>query len=157
MRDLLTDAVYTKFRQQRLWAAETAQIEVAIAQGEKEFRKSLPNADNKAHLANGVAKSEQILKLYLRYDAQFHRHYRNCLKDLRDLQAQRLAHEPEEEPTPIEPKSETELPPNEAKPTPKPEPTPEEQAAETERRALQRYVNERLGRPLDYEPPTQTP
>ncbi len=31
-----------------------------------------------------------MLKLYLRYDAQFHRHYRNCLKDLRDLQAQRL-------------------------------------------------------------------
>ena len=82
--DLLTEAVFAKWRQQRIWLAETAQIEVAIAQGESELRKSLPRADAKAHLANGIARSEAVLKLYLRYDAQLHRHYRNCLKDLRD-------------------------------------------------------------------------
>ena len=88
--DLLTEAVFAKWRQQRIWLAETGQIEIAIAQHEGELRKSLPRADAKAHLANGIAKSESVLKLYLRYDAQLHRHYRNCLKDLRDLQAQRF-------------------------------------------------------------------
>ena len=88
--DLLTEGVYAKWRQQRLWIAETNQIEIAIAQGESELRKALPMANANAHLANGIAKSEAVLKLYLRYDAQLHRHYRNCLKDLRDLQAQRL-------------------------------------------------------------------
>ena len=88
--DLLTEAVFAKWRQQRIWLAETGQIEIAIAQGESELRKSLPRADAKAHLANGIARSEAVLKLYLRNDAQLHRHYRNCLKDLRDLQAQRL-------------------------------------------------------------------
>ena len=125
--DLLTEAVFAKWRQQRIWLAETAQIEIAIAQGESELRKSLPTADAKAHLANGIAKSEAVLKLYLRYDAQLHRHYRNCLKDLRDLQAQRL---PPDEPklpiqeaetaTPVEPKTETKpdeptLPPEQAR------------------------------------------
>ena len=71
--DLLTEAVFAKWRQQCIWLAE-------IAQGESELRKSLPRADAKAHLANGIAKSEAVLKLYLRYDAQLHRHYRNCLK-----------------------------------------------------------------------------
>ena len=88
--DLLTEGVYAKWRQQRLWLAETNQIEIAIAQGESELRKALPMANANAHLANGIAKSEAVLKLYLRYDAQLHRHYRNCLKNLRDLQAQRL-------------------------------------------------------------------
>ena len=74
--DLLTEAVFAKWRQQRIWLAEAAQIEIAIAQGESELRKSLPTADAKAHLANGIAKSEAVLKLYLRCDAQLHRHYR---------------------------------------------------------------------------------
>ena len=91
--DLLTEAVFAKWRQQRIWLAETGQIEIAIAQGESEHRKSLPRADAKAHLANGIARSEAVLKLYLRNDAQLHRHYRNCLKDLRDSQAQRLPQE----------------------------------------------------------------
>ncbi len=108
--DLLTEGVYAKWRQQRLWMAETSQIETAIVQNESELRKTLPMANANAHLANGIAKSEAVLKLYLRYDAQLHRHYRNCLKDLRDLQAERLtpiepiapAQEPETA-TPIEP------------------------------------------------------
>ena len=105
--DLLTEGVYAKWRQQRLWMAETAQIEIAIAQGETELRKALPMANANAHLANGIAKSEAVLKLYLRYDAQLHRHYRNCLKDLRDLQAQRLP--PDDAPN--EPPSEPITPP----------------------------------------------
>ena len=48
-----------------------------------------------------------MLKLYIRYDAQLHRHYRNCLKDLRDLQAERaLQPDPAPEP-PNEPKPHT--------------------------------------------------
>ncbi len=72
--DLLAEAVYAKWRQQRIWLAETAQIEIAIAENEVDLRRSLPAANAHAHLANGIAKSEQILKLYLRYDAQLHRH-----------------------------------------------------------------------------------
>ena len=68
-------------------------------------------ANANAHLANGIAKSEAVLKLYLRYDAQLHRHYRNCLKDLRDLQAQRPApdnspNEPIPPPKPLTPEAE---------------------------------------------------
>ena len=87
--DLLTEAVFAKWRQQRLWIAETHQLEIAIAENEADLQKSLPTANIHAHLANGVAHSERILKLYLRYDAQFRRHYRQCLNDLRDLQDDR--------------------------------------------------------------------
>ncbi len=105
--DLLTEAVFAKWRQQRIWLAEAGQIEIAIAQGESELRKSLPSADAKAHLANGIAKSEAALKLNLRYDAQLHRHYRNCLKDLRDLQAQRISpDDPPNEPKRTTPQAE---------------------------------------------------
>jgi len=78
--DLLTEAVYTKWKQQRLWLAETAHLAVTIAQNERDFRKTLPNANAPAHLANAIGKSGEELKLYLRYDAQLHRHYRNCLR-----------------------------------------------------------------------------
>ena len=51
--DLLTEAVFAKWRQQRIWLAEAAQIEIAIAQGESELRKSLPRADAKAQIRSG--------------------------------------------------------------------------------------------------------
>jgi hypothetical protein len=87
--DLLTEAVYCKWRQQRYWLAESAQIEIAIARNEANLQKELPRADAAAHLANGIAHSEDMLRLYLRYNNQLHRQYRNCLKELRDLQASR--------------------------------------------------------------------
>ena len=71
--DLLTEAVYTKWKQQRLWLAETAHLEVTIARNERDFRKILPNANAPAHLANAIGKSGDELKLYLRYDAQLPR------------------------------------------------------------------------------------
>ena len=143
--DLLTEGVYAKWRQQRLWMAETAQIEIAIAQGASELRKSLPMANANAHLANGIAKSEAVLKLYLRYDAQLHRHYRNCLKDLRDLQAHRLT--PDEPIAPLKPPTqETETPtpiePNVLKTETKPdEPTltPEQARLQYMQSEIQRF------------------
>ena len=140
--DLLTEAVFAKWRQQRIWLAETAQIEIAIAQGESELRKSLPTADAKAHLANGIAKSEAVLKLYLRYDAQLHRHYRNCLKDLRDLQAQRL---PPDEPT-REAETATPIEPN----VPKTEPEPDEPTLTPEQARLQ-YMQSEIQRFDEYQ------
>ena len=125
--DLLTEAVYAKWRQHRIWLAETAHIEIAIANHENELRRSLPAANNNAQLANGFAHSEQMLKLYIRYDAQLHRHYRNCLKDLRDLQAERaLQPDSPNEPKPPAPADELPAPapaenaaiPNEPKLTP---------------------------------------
>ena len=118
--DLLTEAVYAKWRQQRLWIAETHQLEIAIAENEADLQKSLPTANIHAHLANGVAHSERVLKLYLRYDAQFRRHYRQCLNDLRDLQDDRQSsplppYDLPNEPTPPP------APPNEPKPTVTPE------------------------------------
>ena len=97
--DLVTEAVFAKWRQQRLWIAETNQLEVAIALTEADLQKALPLANANAHLANAIAKSESVLKLYLRYDAQFRRHYRQCLNDLTGLQASRLP--PDD--SPIEP------------------------------------------------------
>ena len=119
--DLLTEAVFAKWRQQRLWLAETAQLEVAIAQNERDLQIALPTATAAAHLANGFAKSEQLLKLYLRYDAQLHRHYRNCLRELRELQALRLPdpHAPIE-PKPPAPEPEIQSP---AEPAAAPAPT----------------------------------
>ena len=140
--DLLTEAVFAKWRQQRIWLAETAQIEIAIAQGESELRKSLPTADAKAHLANGIAKSEAVLKLYLRYDAQLHRHYRNCLKDLRDLQAQRL---PPDEPT-REAETATPIEPN----VPKTETEPDEPTLTPEQARL-KYMQSEIQRFDDYQ------
>ena len=143
--DLLTEAVFAKWRQQRIWLAETAQIEIAIAQGESELRKSLPTADAKAHLANGIAKSEAVLKLYLRYDAQLHRHYRNCLKDLRDLQAQRLIpDEPIAPPKPPSTESETATPiepnvPNTAAQPDEPTLTPEQARLAYMQSEIQRF------------------
>jgi hypothetical protein len=81
--DLLTEAVYAKWRQQRMWLAEAAQIEIAIARNEATLQKDLPRDDGPAHLANGIAQSEDLLRLYLRYGNQLHRQYLRCLKELR--------------------------------------------------------------------------
>ena len=151
--DLLTEAVFAKWRQQRIWLAEAGQIEIAIAQGESELRKSLPRADAKAHLANGIAKSESVLKLYLRYDAQLHRHYRNCLKDLRDLQAQRLSPEdhPVEPNTPPKPPTrETETAPPIEPNVSKPEPEPDEPTL-TPEQARVKYMQSEIQRFEDYQ------
>ena len=144
--DLLTEAVYAKWRQQRLWLAETNQIEVAIAQNENDLRRALPTATTTAQLANGIAKSEQILKLYLRYDAQLHRHYRNCLKDLNDLQDRRAAQPPLAGPEPIEPKppaAQSECPPPTEPKTPL---TPQQAQALADRAEVLRHMNQSLGR-----------
>ena len=147
--DLLTEGVYAKWRQQRLWMAETAQIEIAIAQGESDLRKALPMANANAHLANGIAKSEAVLKLYLRYDAQLHRHYRNCLKDLRDLQAQRLPPDDAPDDAPSEPK-----PPTPAAEIPVeatvPEPEPDEPNLTPEQARL-KYMQSEIQRFEDYQ------
>ncbi|MBC7857125.1 MAG: hypothetical protein IAF94_27150 [Pirellulaceae bacterium] len=87
--DLLREAVYAKFRQERIWHAESGQIEVAIAENERELQRALPTATAAAHLANGFAHSESMVKLYLRYDAQLHRHFKSCLQQLNDLQVRR--------------------------------------------------------------------
>ena len=83
----------------------------------------------------------------------FHRHYRNCLKDLRDLQAERaLAPDPKPEP-PNEPKPPTptdEIPtpaPAEKQATPnEPKLTPEEARALAEKAKIQRIMDINLGR-----------
>ncbi len=119
--DLLTEAVYAKWRQQRLWLAETAQIEIAMARHEGELHKALPLADSAAHLAHGIAHSADLLRLYQRYDAQLHRQYRRCLEELRNLQAQReSAPASPTVPQPIPPQPENTLPPNEPNSTPNP-------------------------------------
>ncbi len=147
--DLLTEAVFAKWRQQRLWMAETAQIEIAIAQGESDLRKALPMANANAHLANGIVKSEVVLKLYLRYDTQLHRHYRNCLKDLRDLQASRLP--PDDAPSePKPPVPEAEIPAETAAEVAVEAPEPKEAPLTPEQARLQ-YMQSEIQRFEDYE------
>ena len=148
--DLVTEAVYAKWRQQRLWLAETNQIEIAIAQNEAELRKSLPAANENAHLANGVGKSEALLKLHLRYDAQLNRHYRNCLKFLLELQDRRQVQPPPPAPEvekltePKPPAPATEIP---TQTEPKPVlPSPEESQALARKAQIQRLMDINLGR-----------
>ena len=129
--DLLTEAAYAKWRQQRLWIAETNTIEIAIAQNESDLRKSLPTANSNAHLANGMAKSAEMLKLYIRYGAQLHRHYLRCLKELRDLQISR----PSPDDSPNEP----------TPPAPQPETTHEAQIL-AEKAEMRRLIDINLGR-----------
>ena len=87
--DLLSQAVYAYWLQQRGWAAQASQLEIAIARNERDLHREFPLANANTHLANGFAHSENMMKLYLRYDAQCHRHYKSCLKQLQDLQASR--------------------------------------------------------------------
>ena len=87
--DLLNQAVYAYWLQQRGWAAQASQLEIAIARNERSLQREFPRANANTHLANGFAHSEAMMKLYLRYDAQFHRHFKSCLKQLQDLQASR--------------------------------------------------------------------
>jgi len=86
-----------------------------------------------------------------RSDAQLHRHYRNCLKDLRDLQDRR-AIQPEPKPeTPIEPKPptpETEIATPEPQKTEvpiEPKPTPEELRLQAEKAKIRRLMEINLG------------
>jgi hypothetical protein len=106
--DLLVEAVYAKWRQQRIWLAETTQIELAIARTEQELQMAFPRANAGSHLANGFAQSETMIKLYVRYDAQLSRHYQRCLKQLQDLQDRRRP-QPDPGPnTPLEPAADAE-------------------------------------------------
>ncbi len=119
--DLLTEAVYAKFRQTRVWLAETGQLEIAIALHETELRRQLPTAGAHGHLANGFAHSEKLVQLYLRYSNQLHRHYLRCLKELRDLQASRRLEPPSHPIQPIEANPKIEHPaPTASEPSPEP-------------------------------------
>ncbi len=110
--DLLTDAVFCKWRQQRAWTAEAQQLEMAIAENQYDLQKRLPKANVAAHLANGFIHSAEQSQLLRRYEAQLHRQYLRNLKELRDLQATRA----ELEPTLEDPEADA---PNEPKATPK--------------------------------------
>ena len=99
------------------------------------------------------AKSEAVLKLYLRYDAQLHRHYRNCLKDLRDLQAQRLPPDdaPSEPKPPVtEPESPAETTADATVDAPVEAPEPEEAPLTPEQARLQ-YMQSEIQRFEDYQ------
>lgn len=108
--DLLTDAVFCKWRQQRLWTVEAQTIEIAIAEHQHDLQKKLPKANIAAHVAHGFAQTAPTAQLNRRYEAQLHRQYLRNLKELRDLQAAR---------TEVEPTLD-ELYPNEPNPSPAP-------------------------------------
>ena len=87
--DLVTDAVFCKWRQQRLWNVEAQGIEIAIAQNQYDLQAKLPKATAAAHVANAFLVTAEQTQLLRRYEAQLHRQYLRNLKELRDLQAQR--------------------------------------------------------------------
>jgi hypothetical protein len=103
--DLVTEAVYAKWRQQRYWLAESAHLEITIAKSEATLRKERPRADNAAQLANAVAQSEDLMRLYLRYNHQLTRQYLRCLKEVRDLQHERQTPPPDTPPMNLAPAS----------------------------------------------------
>ena len=135
--DLLTEAVFCKWRQQRLWTVEAQGLELAIAEHQYDLQKRFPKAGPAAHLAAAVTRTAESTQLLRRYEAQLTRQYHRNLKLLRELQASRLDLEPtldapdlESEQAP-EPDSPTPAPnePNAA--TPQPPSVPEPPPAET--------------------------
>ena len=87
--DLLTDAVYCKWRQQRIWNVETQLIEMTIAVEQHDLQRKLPKANAAAHVANATTRISDQSHLNRRYEAQLHRQYVRNLKLLRELQAER--------------------------------------------------------------------
>ena len=92
--DLLTDAVFCKWRQQRAWTTEAQMIEMAVALNQHDLQKKLPKANVAAQVANGFIHSAEQTQPLRRYEAQLHRQYLRNLKELRDLQASRTDLEP---------------------------------------------------------------
>ena len=92
--DLLTDAVFCKWRQQRLWNVEAQVIEMAVAENQPDLQTKLPKASVAAHVAHAVTQSAERSQLNRRYEAQLHRQYLRNLKELRDLQSARLGDPP---------------------------------------------------------------
>ena len=88
--DLLTDAVFCKWRQQRAWSTEAQLIEMAVALNQHDLQKKLPKANVAAQVANGFTHSAEQTQPLRRYEAQLHRQYLRNLKELRDLQASRV-------------------------------------------------------------------
>jgi hypothetical protein len=87
--DLLVDAAYCKWRQQRIWNVDTQLIEMAVAEHQHDLQRKLPKANTAAHIANGVVQCANQSQLNRRYEAQLHRQYLRNLKLLRELQAER--------------------------------------------------------------------
>ncbi len=87
--DLLVDAAYCKWRQQRLWNTDTQLVEMAIAINQQDLQRQLPKANAAAHVANATALCSPHAQLNRRYEAQLHRQYLRNLALLRELQAER--------------------------------------------------------------------
>ena len=92
--DLLVDAVFCKWRQQRLWSTEAQIVEMTIAEQQDDLQRKLPKANAAAHVANASRHCAEENRLNRRYEAQLHRQYARNLKLLADLQAQRQDQEP---------------------------------------------------------------
>jgi hypothetical protein len=86
--DLLTDAVFYKWRQQRLWNIEAQTIEMAVT------GKKFPIANVAAQVANAFKESSDPMQLIRRYETQLHEQYIRNLRMLRELQASRTHLEP---------------------------------------------------------------
>ena len=111
--DLITDAVFCKWRQQRVWSSEANLIETVIAENELSLQKRLPKANAGAHVAHAESLAGEQLRLLRRYESQLHRQYLRNLKELRLLQESRTDLDPtlddlypENPPAPIEPNPE---------------------------------------------------
>ncbi len=115
--DLLTDAVFCKWRQQRAWTTEAQMIEMAVALNQHDLQKKLPKANVAAQVANGFIYSAEQTQPLRRYEAQLHRQYLRNLKELRDLQASRTGLEPTlDDLYPAEPTTTPESTPNPVRP-----------------------------------------
>lgn len=92
--DLLTDAVFCKWRQHRLWIIEAQAIEMDVAEHQLDLQTKLPKANAAAHVAHAVIYSlhhSRAHPLNRRYEAQLHRQYLRNLKELQNLQSARAA------------------------------------------------------------------
>ena len=97
--DLVEQMVVAKWRQRRCWAMETAALDLEVDRNrpavDREF-KVIDSMTRQTIAFMNLAEKGEFLKVLGRYEASARRAYHRALKDLRDLQAERIPKLPNE-------------------------------------------------------------
>jgi hypothetical protein len=90
--DLVEEIVACRWRLRRIWAAETAAIDVEMIRQEESVNHACETIDEASRTAfafSGLAAAGRTLSTYRRLEASLSRQYQRALDSLRQLQAER--------------------------------------------------------------------
>ena len=103
-KEIVREMVQSKWRQQRVWDAETASIDMQMHEEQGETKAKFERFDEPsrtAHAIRTICNKSNEIQCYSRYETRHHRMYYRCLKALQDLQAARTKiSKPQTEPRP---------------------------------------------------------